>query len=362
MGGLTTNSDILKAINQVIVAINDLELSCTPEITVRPNITVNCSCTGSGGGTDLPLDGDSPLIDPPPGYVQKQVDDDACKRAYWNYDGLYAVIKAFYDGGIVSMINISIDLIVAAIGLIFGKELAVVGAIGGATGVKKVAGYVSNILLALLFGVDLALIMLHLTQTKDDIVCAFYNFIVDGTRPPNDIIDEMIGILSDNGLPGPEIALIRAVYITNWASTLLHDVVDETGINKTGEALAAYTGGSAGCGGCGNNSPMTLSPFCSSVAGEIIEQGQNWAIFETRLANWACNPAWPQQIVIIKFVDGVVRPINLTKLSGSPTEASSTYVTWTSNTSAVFGQITSAEFHLAFVPTNEIVRVKAEWS
>ena len=240
MAGNTSNTSILGAINQAIKAINDLIIGSgttvvqAPNVTVRPNITINCTC-GGGGGTKLPDDTVSETDTPPEGYEPDQnIDERKCKAANYVFTAIYNLIdslnKAHADTKQTATIALFSSLVLALIG---SSMLPVVGTIIGA---------VAGIALALFTEVDAGDILRAMENRKQDIICAWYN-AGDTTTAK----DDFLSIMGEEGIEG--VAYIEFMGYFLYADTLkvLFQAVDWV----SEATIGAYEG--SNCGGCGGD-------------------------------------------------------------------------------------------------------------
>lgn len=261
MPGQTSNQDILQGINQIIQAINDLKLDVTTETVINGDV-------GDVPVTDEEMSAQSAS---PTGYTAKDPNDDACKRAHFQYDGIYKVIETFADQNILSLISLGGTFVVAAILFAFGHVvIAGTVTISAAFGVGgKVVGYLGGVATALgRDGVNLTQILLHLTNRKEDIICMFYSQIELGGNTGGARAG-LRAILIDDGISFSNLAVIEAIYTTAFAATLFKDVLDEiTGINTTANALANYTPADpVDCSGC------TVAGNCPGMPGIEVSLG-----------------------------------------------------------------------------------------
>lgn len=245
MAGSTNNTDLLKALNQAVKAINDLVLGGdtvvveAPNVTVRPNITVNCNCgCGGGGGTKLP---DSPVSEgdtPPEGYEpDPNIDQRKCKAANYIYDKIYETVQALNRAHSDTIQNALLAGWMALAGALVGSYFPVIG---------TVAGAVAGIAIAIFTTVDAGYILDAMNNRKDDIICGLYN-AGDTEAAKSSFLD----ILADEGVTGVAYYEFMGFFLIADVLKVLFQAVDWV----SEATIGAYAGGSEGCGGCGETTP-----------------------------------------------------------------------------------------------------------
>jgi hypothetical protein len=249
VSGSTTNTDILAALNQLVKATNDL-CGCRTVATVPIN--------GSIGGDTVPVQ--DPTVGPgniPDNYEivpvpeGSTIDAEACKRANFNYDNLYGLIEQFYDNGVAGLAQLGVLIAVTSI----TQMAASWGVISGYQ--TLVAGWSLRAVMYLIYpGVDFSQILLHMTQTKEDIICAWYNVIVNGddTEVARQELDT---ILQANGLSSDDAYYLQLVFSIDWALWLIAAPITERPSYEA--ALDGYVGSvdCSGCGGCACNAVLS---------------------------------------------------------------------------------------------------------
>lgn len=264
MAGSTSNTDILKALNQAIQAINDLVLGGdtvvveAPNVTVRPSVTVNCNCgCGGYGGSSQPVIDSDPVDGYPPPSGSAPVDENKCKRVnflidqyldyLWNTERVFTAVSVGPSAGMAAWI--------AQVPLVF-SSLALAGA------VVALFWYVATLLVG---GLALGLAVLaHKTALENDkanFVCDLYNA---GT--PADARAVIQQYMSDNlaGLPESWVSYhVDHIFPNNVLNGLFNAWGDDVEA-----ALAAYAG-SVDCGGCGGNDEGFTWDFSINANGGV---------------------------------------------------------------------------------------------
>lgn len=210
MAGSTQNADLLAALNQQIQAINDLitgianlalnvevqsaspdvNLTCTPNVTVTPQITVNCS-TGAGGSSIEQPQGDENGT-PPPGYEppDENTTDRKCKVSNFIFDSVKATIDKLAIMDVDVYANVGYVITLGIVGGILGSEVPVAGTVVGA-----VAGVVVAIASLLVTGgavLDLGDIQDLLSAHQEDLVNTLFNS-TDATSARDEFIAALAG-------------------------------------------------------------------------------------------------------------------------------------------------------------------------
>lgn len=240
MAGNTDSTNLLTALNQAVKAINDLIVGSgttvveAPNVTVRPNITINCSC-GGGGGTKLP---DPPVseTDPPPaGYEpDPNIDQRKCKAANYVFDGIYGLIDKLDKAHADTYESAAFTAWLALVGAIIGTGFAPV--------VGTVAGALTGIAIALITDVEASDVLNAMTARKQDIICAFY--YAGNTEEAK---SEFLNIMSEEGVNGLSYVNFCGFFLIADTLRVLFQAVDWV----SEATIGAYAG--SNCGGCGQN-------------------------------------------------------------------------------------------------------------
>lgn len=268
MPAVTNNDTILKAINQMVQALLDLNIGSSgggggdcPDVTVNlpapvVNVTVRCGGCG-GGGTDIgsgsPIDDDEATGTTPP-QTGDPVDEAKCKRInfiidkYINFMGIWSAINGLLAIGPAEMM---------------AAYLAGTSTLLGAFSSLLVAGAVVTLFWAVvaLFiggGLTTAYIVAHLVSVNSnraDWVCAMYN-----AGDVAELRQAIVDFLGDN-LAGLPQSFVEYHVDHLFPNNVLNGVFN----GWTGDVAAeldAYTS-PADCGGCSE-----------SVFGMEITEGQ----------------------------------------------------------------------------------------
>jgi hypothetical protein len=291
MAGSTDNTDLLKALNQAVKAINDLVLGGgttvieAPDVTVRPNITINCSCGNTGGSKleDPPVNETDP---PPVGYEpDPNIDERKCKAANYIYYLIYKFLTRAKLEDWDDMSGLAIVIPATLVGALLGVSL------GGPLG--AIVGATIGIAAALISGVAIQLddIIYVMDDKKPDLICAFYN-AGDTTAAKNDFLS----VLSSGGLNSVELQAFMSYFLYSDVLKLLFYGVDWVSESE----LAAYTG-SEGCDGCGGGVVLIPLTMCGVHAGVVTNQSGNLYTVQSAQVQWGCNPASPMQSIVLMF-------------------------------------------------------------
>lgn len=225
MSGSTTNTNILNAINEVIKALNDLTLTCSPTVNVSssaPSVVVNCSCGGGGSTTSDPpfIPPDVNPIEggtPPSGFEQPtEIDSRKCKAANYLYDGTLEVLTKFSVYGVEDYINLGIGYLITMIAFLISALAALGGAIGSFAAYLSGIGGGSVIASTLSAqGTSISALITVWEEKHNEIVCALYN--ATAARPA---IDAVSDVLSNAGLSSVNVAVFKAIFTVEVATIL----------------------------------------------------------------------------------------------------------------------------------------------
>jgi len=248
MSGSTVNETILAGLNQIIAAINALELSSTcpaPEVavTVRPNITVNCTCSG-GGGTKIE---DPPInaTDPPPegSEPDPNITSRECKAANYVFFQVRATVNILKVNNVDQMGTAGFVAAVALVGALFGTpELPLIGTIIGG-----IAGAIVALVISIINGgISLGDMLTVLDNNKDELVCALYEQAISPTGSTQAAKDNFLSICNTGGMSTPEYYTTSLMIPHDFLKVLFQAVGDSEAI------LDGYSpAGMVDCGGCG---------------------------------------------------------------------------------------------------------------
>jgi hypothetical protein len=235
MAGSTTNETILAGVNQIIAAINALELSSTcptPEIsvTVRPNITVNCSC--SGGGTkqeDPPVS----ATDPPPAGSEPDpaIATRECKASNVVFDHIRRTVYLLDMYNVDEMSTAGIVAAGALVVGLMGSQAPLLGNVLGA-----IVGAIAGLIFALWGGnINLGDMLTILDTNKDDLVCALYEQATSATGSTQTAKDNFLAICNTGGMSTQEYYLTSLMMPHDFLKMLFQAVLNSE------EILAAYS-------------------------------------------------------------------------------------------------------------------------
>ena len=256
------STDLIEAINDLVLG-GDTVVVEAPNVTVRPStsITVNCNCgCGGYGGSSQPVLDSDPVDGYPPPSGSDPVDENKCKRVnflidqyldyLWNTERVFTAVSVGPAAGMAAWI--------AQVPLVF-SSLALAGA------VVALFWYVATLLVGG-FALGLA-VLAHKTALENDkanFVCDLYNA---GT--PADARAVIQQYMSDNlaGLPESWVSYhVDHIFPNNVINGLFNAWGDDVEAS-----LAAYAGGSEGCGGCGENFYNIYSGDGNITTGLVIE-------------------------------------------------------------------------------------------
>ena len=256
MPAVTNNDTILKAINQMVQALLDLNIGSgggdCPDVTVNlpapvVNVTVRCGGCGGGGsdiGSGSPIDDDEATGTTPP-QAGAPVDEAKCKRVnfiidkYINFMGIWSAVNGLLAIGPAEMM---------------AAYLAGTSTLLGAFSSLLVAGAVVTLFWAVvaLFiggGLTTAYIVAHLVSVNSnraDWVCAMYN-----AGDVAELRQAIVDFLGDN-LAGLPQSFVEYHVDHLFPNNVLNGVFN----GWTGDVAAeldAYTS-PADCGGCDDDS------------------------------------------------------------------------------------------------------------
>ena len=284
MPAVTNNDTILKAINQMVQALLDLNIGSSgggggdcPDVTVNlpapvVNVTVRCGGCGGGGsdiGSGSPIDDDEATGTTPP-QTGAPVDEAKCKRVnfiidkYINFMGIWSAVNGLLAIGPAEMM---------------AAYLAGTSTLLGAFSSLLVAGAVVTLfwaVVALFIGGSLttAYIVAHLASVNSnraDWVCAMYN-----AGDVAELRQAIVDFLGDN-LAGLPQSFVEYHVDHLFPNNVLNGVFN----GWTGDVAAeldAYTS-PADCGGCVEveGCDALIGPHSAS-AKQIFTNPDRWGI------------------------------------------------------------------------------------
>lgn len=278
MAGQTDNTDILAGINQLIQAVNDKIMSCTP--SVSSNVTVYC---GQGGaGKDPPSEpaeeGQPPpdgWEDPPtPGYNRKCRVANAIHENFRQY--VYYAERNGIDTIYEEVVEALWDIVVALSAAIIAEMAPVLGVPLLPAAIGSAVGFPEEIALALWTGdFDMARLLSVMDANEEALVCALYNS-VDYAQA----VDDYQQILLDNGATAGDVALLDKLMIADIINFLFFQrgaLWVAKGGPDVEAALDGYVG-SVDCSGCGG--PVVLY----MIWGSLVSSDNNTFILQSEQA------------------------------------------------------------------------------
>lgn len=265
MAGLTDSANILLALNQAVKAINDLVLGGggdttvnveAPNVTVTPQITVNCSC-GCGGGSTPPQTPGEEGGTPPPGTGEPSgIDERKCKVANILIQELISYTNNMDSLGLFSW---SLDY------LTLGGILNSI-ANGFSSGLLKltfqVGGWLTNLQNLIFSGGLGSQIPETLSSNQDAMVCALYNS--DNTT------DAKNSVVAASGLSSIDSSYLELVLTTEALNMLFFSLPGSENI------ISAYEGG-ADCR-CGSTCDDALLGDYTLQAEQFFTGPDRWGL------------------------------------------------------------------------------------
>lgn len=249
MPGLTPNENILKALDEIIKAINDRGITEPPVINVTcPTPVINVTCGGCGGGcggsgTEYP---EAPITEPetpedPPAYFSRK-----CNAANWVLDGIensvtqmvnHRVMQYATAGGTAALEVLSLIFIGAGVGMFLGPFGAITGAAVGA---------VAGLAIAIAGGtVDFSVIQDITQNNRAELVCVLYSS-TDAQSAKTALLDKMY----EFGITSAEYALLDALLQIKHFNALFGPI-DTPGAE---DEIQSYEG--ADCSACEEDEPQ----------------------------------------------------------------------------------------------------------
>lgn len=277
MPGDINNTDILNSNNQLIKAVNDLELAiqdlvltstCSPTINTScpaPNVYVTCQCDS---GTQPPMDPGTEGETAPDGYEDPPTPgyDRKCRVANLFYDEVYYIIDQFEIYGVETIISVFVGTAAALIGNILLATVLV------GYSVFSLVGGIPGIIIALMTSVDLTSLKTILSNNKEDLICALYN-----STDAVSAIADFKHVLQDNGANSAQMVLIDSIVTVMAANVLYFKLTGSQG-NSVEAALDGYTG-TVDCAVCGttwgaftlNNGTLVSGSLAAGTTGFTLE-------------------------------------------------------------------------------------------
>lgn len=278
MAGDIENADILNAINQIIKAINDKDMTvnegdCTPETNVSitnshpitVNITADCGCGAGGAQPGQPASGTEPgdpadpdNCTPPDGFSD-------CAE-YWAYKcdvATYIVDNLLTDTQWWQGVNISILTATTVAGALLSFVPGV-----------NIVALLGMLLLAIAEGIQQYILQDAedaLTSAYDDLICVLYN-----AQTAADAMTDILSAISDAVDSVEADTLLR--YETK---TFLNYHISQDGLNKLFDLDQSLVNLPTGdCEACVENCPDYLIVYGTYVSEGVIsaeyEDGWYW--------------------------------------------------------------------------------------
>ncbi|MCK6627827.1 MAG: hypothetical protein L6R45_21955 [Anaerolineae bacterium] len=294
MAGIIPNANVLKALDQIVQAINDRE---PPVINI--NVSTGCceeTIINLGGGSvgvviqpgtgqPIPIYGTQPPIVLPTGTIpdgyesQEEYDLDKCQMANLIIDDAIESVRRL---GAITTFNT-----IALAGLIIASVVGVIifppAAIGVAVGALIVISGVTGALAGLLLGMQ---------EKRQELVCALYE---------GDTVDSIIGTLAD--IFDEIIEAIPGVGLAGTAlKTLALVLMNSETLNQLFKKQAHADYPNADCSGCGPNWRIYSSQ-------EDYTSGENINDLVDMVIDSFADGVWPlegenQPVYLVKFSFG----------------------------------------------------------
>ena len=264
MPAVTNNDTILKAINQMVQALLDLNIGgggvgggggdC-PDVTVNlpapvapvVNVTVRCGGCGGGGGSTPPQTPGEEGGTPPPGTgTPDPIDDRKCKVAHILIHELIA-----YTDNMAALGLFDFTLDYSSLGGIL-NSLANGFSRGLLSLVFQVGGWLQNLQNLIFSGGFGASIPETLSANQDDMICALYN--------ATNVSDAKADVVAASGLTGKDAEYLRVILTTEALNMLFFSIPGSEGV------ISNYQG-AADCGGCDDSEGYTWDFSINSKGG-----------------------------------------------------------------------------------------------
>ena len=272
MPAVTNNDTILKAINQMVQALLDLNIGSgggggdCPDVTVNlpapvVNVTVRCGGCGGGGGSTPPQTPGEEGGTPPPGTgTPDPIDDRKCKVAHILIHELIA-----YTDNMAALGLFDFTLDYSSLGGIL-NSLANGFKSGLLSLVFQVGGWLQNLQNLIFSGGLGASIPETLSANQDDMICALYN--------AKNVSDAKADVVAASGLTGKDAEYLRVILTTEALNMLFFSIPGSEGV------ISNYQGGNnCNCGGglthwiIKKYEQYTYGSFGTLYDGEVVEGG-----------------------------------------------------------------------------------------
>lgn len=266
MPATTNNDTLLKAFNQAIQALLDLNIGgggdC-PDVTVNlpapvVNVynTVKCGGCGGGGGSTPPQTPGEEGGTPPPGTgTPDPIDDRKCKVAHILIHELIA-----YTDNMAALGLFDFTLDYSSLGGIL-NSLANGFSSGLLSLVFQVGGWLQNLQNLIFFGGFGASIPETLSANQDDMICALYN--------ATNVSDAKADVVAASGLTGQDAEYLRVILTTEALNMLFFSIPGSEGV------IFNYQG-AADCGGCDDDSEGYTWDFSINSNGGTKPNQEAW--------------------------------------------------------------------------------------
>jgi hypothetical protein len=225
MAGVTPNSNILDALDEVVKSLNDL--------TSRPiSIQINgsgCGC-GGGGGTAPPLPPGTDPIEggtPPDGFEEyTNVNITSCKKAAFVYFGTLEALTKLqkYEDTIEYGFIKMVELIILVYGGLGGVAALIVGKVGGV--IDLVTSFIDAT-------VEIEQLIQVWEENQEELICAFYGASQAGSGASySGTLGQILTILGNGGASTGNLGVIAAmlpleVLTILWYNPAFRDVTIE---------------------------------------------------------------------------------------------------------------------------------------
>jgi hypothetical protein len=271
----TRVDDLITAVEALTVGAGTIVVEA-PNVTVRPNITVNCGCAGAGGSVAPQSPGEEGGTPPPGTTAPDAIDERKCKAATILIQDLIA-----YTNGMsaLGLFNWTLDYSTLASILNGSMSQFNSGLLGI---VAQVGGFLSAIQNLVFSGTFTADIPSVLSANQDAMVCALYN--------AQNVTDAKSEALAASGLTG---------FDANWVDTILTTNALNMLFFASGESesiISAYAG-TADCGGCGPDCEAEVikgaGDFTIGADGTVTSTISSTTGYANTthgiMVNWACD-------------------------------------------------------------------------
>jgi hypothetical protein len=241
----TRISDLIEALESLAVGAETIVVEA-PNVTVRPNITVNCGC-GGGGSTPPQTPGEEGGTPPPGTEEPSEIELRKCKVATI----LIQELIAYTDNmAALGLFDWSLDY------LTLGGILNSI-ANGFTSGLLKltfqVGGWLTNLQNLIFSGGFGASIPATLSSNQEAMVCALYN--------SENVVDAKSEVVTASGLTGADASYLELILTTETLNMLFFSLPGSE------EIISSYAG-TADCSGC-NADECALLHYGSLTSGVL---------------------------------------------------------------------------------------------